>query len=64
MSIPSAAANGLLARGSSLIVAAAGRSEKVLGGHRGLIKKTLEVAALTYQASWLGSWAYSRIYCE
>ena len=38
MSIPSTAAKGLLAEGSSLIVAAAGRSEEVLGGHQGLIK--------------------------
>ena len=38
MSIPSTAAKGLLAEGSSLIVAAVGRSEEALGGHQVLIK--------------------------
>ena len=38
MSIPSTEAKGLLAGGSSLIVAVAGRSEEALRGHRGLIK--------------------------
>ena len=48
MSISSTMAKGLLAGGSSLIVVVAGRSEEALEGHRGLIKKTLEVATLTY----------------
>ena len=38
MSIPSTTAKGLKARGSSLTIMEAGRSEEAFGGHRGLIK--------------------------
>ena len=63
MSIPSTAAKGLKARRSSLIVVEAGKVGGSTWGASGVDKKTLEVVALTYQASQLGSWAYSRICC-
>ena len=62
MSIPLTAAKELEAGGSSLTAVAAGGLEEALGGRRGLIKKSMEVAALTYRASQLGSWVFSRIY--
>ena len=40
ISVPSTAVKGLKAKGSSLIVSAAGGSEEALGGHRGLIKNS------------------------